>query len=92
MASTASDAFAGKLKGLQPRHWGIVRGLIKEATNHPELNERERRLGLLAEQLKKAFGGDRKRMRELEGMPEIASYAPRQLFLSENTAEHSIIR
>jgi CRISPR-associated protein Csm5 len=74
IASTASDAFAGKLKGLQARHWGIVRGLIKEASDHPELDERERRLGLLAEQLKKTFGGDRKRIRELEGMPEIASY------------------
>jgi hypothetical protein len=31
-------------------------------------------LALLAEQLKKTFGGERKRMRELEGTPEIASY------------------
>jgi CRISPR type III-A-associated RAMP protein Csm5 len=69
-----SDAFAARLRGLKPRDWGMVRGLIKEASGHPEPGERERRLGLLAEQLKKTFGSDRKRMRELAGMAEIASY------------------
>jgi len=69
-----SDAFAGKLKGLKPRDWGMVRGLIQEASGHPEPGERERRLGLLAEQLKMTFGGDRKRMRELAGTVEIAEY------------------
>ncbi|MBV8454979.1 MAG: hypothetical protein JOZ29_22320 [Deltaproteobacteria bacterium] len=77
-APIVSDAFAGKLKGLKPRDWGMVRGLISEASGHPEPGERERRLALLAEQLKKTFGGDRKRMRELEGMVEIASYIKRK--------------
>jgi hypothetical protein len=71
-----SDAFAGKLKGLKLRDWGIVRGLVHEASRHPEPGERERRLALLAEQLKETFGGDRKRMRELEGMAEIAYSSP----------------
>jgi len=71
---TVSDAFAGKLKGLKPRDWGMVRGLIKEANGHPDPGVRERRLGLLAEQLRRTFGGDRKRMRELGEMPEIANY------------------
>jgi hypothetical protein len=73
-ASTPIDAFAGKLKGLKPRDWGMVRGLINEAGSYPEPDERERRLGLLAQQLIRTFGKDRKRMRELERMPEIAAY------------------
>jgi CRISPR-associated protein Csm5 len=77
-AAIVSDDFAGKLKGLKPRDWGMVRGLIKEASSHPEPGERERRLGLLAEQLRRTFGRDRKRIRELEEMAEIAAFIARK--------------
>lgn len=69
-----TDAFGQKVKGLKTRDWGMVRGLVREAGGHPEPAERERRLGLLAEQLKKTLGSDRKRMREIAGIPELAPY------------------
>jgi len=72
------DAFAQRLQGLKSRDWGLVAGLVKEAASHTDPAERERRLRLLADQFTATFGGDRKRMRQLAEMAEIAPYLKRK--------------
>ena len=68
------DPFAAAIADLKPKDWGKVNGYVKQATGHPDQSERERRLRLLAEQLTRIFGHDRKRMKDIAQIAELAPY------------------
>lgn len=72
------DPFAAAIADLKPKDWGKVNGYVKQATGHPDQSERERRLRLLAEQLTRIFGHDRKRMKDIAQIAELAPYLKRQ--------------
>jgi hypothetical protein len=68
------DLFAAVIADLKPKDWGKVNGYVKQAANHPDQVERERRLRLIAEQLTKIFGHDRKRFKEIAQIAELAPF------------------
>ena len=68
------DPFAAAIADLKARDWGRVSGYVKQAASHPDPQERERRLSLIAEQLIRIFGNDRKRIREIAQMQELAPF------------------
>jgi CRISPR type III-A-associated RAMP protein Csm5 len=68
------DPFAAAIADLKPKDWGKVNGYVKQANNHPDQSERERRLRLVADQLNKIFGHDRKRMKEIAQIAELGPY------------------
>jgi CRISPR-associated protein Csm5 len=68
------DSFAAALANLKPRDWGKVGGLIQQAAGHPDPRERERRLALVAQQLVRTFSHDRRRMRDIAQIAELAPY------------------
>lgn len=68
------DLFAAAIADLKPKDWGKVNGYVKQAASHPDQSERERRLRLVAEQLTKIFGQDRKRMKEIAQIAELVPY------------------
>ena len=72
------DPFAAAIADLKPKDWGKVNGYVKQAASHPDQAERERRLRLVAEQLTRIFGHDRKRMKEIGQIAELAPYLKRQ--------------
>ncbi len=68
------DPFAAAIADLKPKDWGKVNGYVKQAASHPDQAERERRLRLVAEQLTRIFGHDRKRMKEIAQIAELAPF------------------
>lgn len=68
------DPFAAAIADLKPKDWGRVNGYVKQAAGHPDPVERERRLRLVAEHLAKIFAHDRKRMKDIGQIAELAPF------------------
>jgi len=72
------DSFDSSVMNLKGRDWGKVHALYEQAMRHPESDERERRLKLLANKLEEVFGRDKKRLQEITRFEGLARYLKRK--------------
>jgi len=68
------DPFDSRVADFKARDWGRVRALYQQAVSAPHVNERERRLRLLATKLEEIFRRDRKRLLEIGRLEALAPY------------------
>jgi CRISPR-associated protein Csm5 len=68
------DVFAQAIEALRPKDFGRISALIAEAEGAPGVDERARRLRLLAGRVRELFWGDKKLRKRLRELPALAPY------------------